>query len=334
MTDLPATMTCIGIPAPGGPEALVPETRPVPAPGPGQLLVRVIASGVNRPDVAQRQGVYPPPPGAPDIPGLELCGTVVAGESSAGRWRVGDTICALVAGGSYAEYCLVDEALALPLPAGLSPVEAACLPETFFTVWTNVFERGALKSGEWLLVHGGTSGIGTTAIQLAKAFGAKVIATAGSADKVKACLDLGADVAIDYRTQDFVAEVLAATGKRGADVVLDMVGGSYAQKNLECTAMDGRIVVIATLGGPRAEIDLRRIMMKRITLTGSTLRPRTLQQKAAIARALEAKVWPILARGLCRPQIFATFPLKDASKAHALMESSAHVGKIALTVGA
>jgi len=326
----PSSMTCIGIPAPGGPEALVPETRAVPAPGRGQVLLRVVAAGVNRPDVAQRQGAYPPPPGAPDIPGLEVSGDIVALGEGCSRWQAGDTVTALVAGGGYGEYCVADEALCLPVPAGLTMIEAACLPETFFTVWTNVFERGALKAGEWLLVHGGTSGIGTTAIQLAKAFGAHVAATAGSADKVAACRALGADLGIDYRKQDFVAEILAATGKRGVDVVLDMVGGDYAQRNIDCTAVDGRIVQIATLGGHLAQIDLRRIMMKRLTYTGSTLRPRTVAQKAAIARALEDRVWPMLAQGRCKPQIFATFPLREAAKAHALMESSAHVGKIVL----
>lgn len=329
---VPETMTCIGIPAPGGPEALVPEMRPVPQPGKGQVLLRVAAAGVNRPDVAQRQGTYPPPPGASDIPGLEVSGSVVAVGAGCYRWNEGDRVAALVAGGGYAEYCVADEALCLPVPAGLSMTEAACLPETLFTVWTNVFERGGLHAGEWLLVHGGTSGIGTTAIQLAKAFGAHVAATAGSASKVAACRALGADLGIDYHTQDFVAEVLAATGRRGADVVLDMVGGAYAQRNIDCTAVDGRIVQIATLGGHLAQIDLRRVMMKRLTYTGSTLRPRTVAQKAAIARALEDKVWPLLARGQCKPQIFATFPLKDAAKSHALMESSTHVGKIALIV--
>ena len=329
---LPATMTAIAIPQPGGPEVLVPEVRPMPQPGPGQLLVRVAAAGVNRPDVFQREGNYAPPPGTTDIPGLEIAGEIVAVGADAGTWKVGDKICALVAGGGYAEYCVVDAPLALPVPAGLSMTEAACLPETFFTVWTNVFERGGLKPGEWLLVHGGTSGIGTTAIQLAKAFGARVIATAGSDDKVEACLKLGADAGINYRTQDFVAEVMTITGKHGADVTLDMVAGDYTQRNLECAAMDGRIVIIATLGGPRGTLDLRRIMMKRLVLTGSTLRPRTVAQKAAIGAQLLERVWPLIAKGQLRPQMFATFPLREASKAHALMESSAHVGKIALVV--
>ena len=329
---LPDTMTAIAIPQPGGPEVLVPETRPMPRPGAGQLLVRVAAAGVNRPDVFQREGNYAPPPGTTDIPGLEIAGEIVAVGADAGAWQVGDKICALVAGGGYAEYCVVDAPLALPVPAGLSMTEAACLPETFFTVWTNVFERGALKPGEWLLVHGGTSGIGTTAIQLAKAFGARVIATAGSDDKVEACLKLGADAGINYRTQDFVAEVMTITGKHGADVTLDMVAGDYTQRNLECAAMYGRIVIIATLGGPRGTLDLRRIMMKRLVLTGSTLRPRSVAQKAAIGAQLLERVWPLVAKGQLRPQMFATFPLREASKAHALMESSAHVGKIALVV--
>ena len=330
--NLPATMTAIAIPQPGGPDALVPEMRPVPQPGPGQVLVRVAAAGVNRPDVFQRQGNYAPPPGTTDIPGLEIAGEIVAVGNETGAWKLGDQICALVAGGGYAEYCVVDAPLALPVPKGLSLTEAACLPETFFTVWTNVFERGGLKPGEWLLVHGGTSGIGTTAIQLANAFGARVIATAGSDDKVAACVALGADAGINYRTQDFVAEVMRITGKHGADVTLDMVAGDYAQRNLACAAMDGRIVIIATLGGPHGTLDLRRIMMRRLTLTGSTLRPRSVAQKAAIGVQLIEKVWPMLNAGKLRPQMFATSPLTEASKAHALMESSAHVGKIALVV--
>jgi len=327
---LPATMTAIAIAQPGGPDVLVPEVRPLPVPGDRQLLVKVAAAGVNRPDVAQRQGVYPPPPGAPDIPGLELAGEVVALGPGITRWKAGDRLTALVAGGGYAEYALVDEDLALPVPAGLSMIEAACLPETFFTVWTNVFERGALRHGEWLLIHGGSSGIGTTAIQLAKAFGARVIATAGSDDKVTACRALGADIALNYRSEDFVAVAREATGKRGVDVILDMVAGEYIPRDIDCAATGGRIVVIATLGGALSTIDIRRIMMKRLTLTGSTLRPRSVAEKAAIARALEAKVWPLLGAGKLKPQMFATFPLSEAAQAHALMESSAHIGKIAL----
>lgn len=329
---LPATMTAIGIPQPGGPEVLLPEVRPLPVPGEGQVLIKVAAAGVNRPDVFQRQGGYPPPPGASDIPGLEVAGTVVDVGAGVTRWREGDSLTALVAGGGYAEYCVVDAPLALPAPKGLSMVEAACLPENLFTVWTNVFERGGLQPGEWFMVHGGSSGIGTSAIQMAKAFGAKVIATAGSDDKVAACIALGADVGINYRTQDFVAEAWAATGKKGVDVILDMVGGDYAARNIDCAAVDGRIVIIATLGGPTGTVDLRKIMVRRLVLTGSTLRPRTVAQKAAIARALEEKVWPLIDSGKLRPQMFATFPLAEAAKAHALMESSAHVGKIALMV--
>jgi NADPH2:quinone reductase len=327
---LPATMTAIAIAQPGGPDVLVPEVRPLPVPGERQLLVKVAAAGVNRPDVAQRQGVYPPPPGAPDIPGLELAGEVVALGPGITRWKAGDRLTALVAGGGYAEYALVDEDLALPVPTGLSMIEAACLPETFFTVWTNVFERGALRHGEWLLIHGGSSGIGTTAIQLAKAFGARVIATAGSDDKVTACRALGADIALNYRSEDFVAVAREATGKRGVDVILDMVAGEYIPRDIDCAATGGRIVVIATLGGALSTIDIRRIMMKRLTLTGSTLRPRSVAEKAAIARALAAKVWPLLGAGKLKPQMFATFPLSEAAQAHALMESSAHIGKIAL----
>ncbi|MCA0425198.1 MAG: NAD(P)H-quinone oxidoreductase [Proteobacteria bacterium] len=328
---LPATMTAIGIPQPGGPEALVPEVRPVPQPGAGQVLVRVRAAGVNRPDVFQRQGSYPPPPGASDIPGLEVAGEVVAVGPGVTRWNIADRLTALVPGGGYAEYCVVDELLALPVPRGLEIIEAASLPENYFTVWTNVFERGGLAAGEWFLVHGGSSGIGTTAIQLAKAFGARVIATAGSDEKVAACLALGADAGINYRTQDFSAEAWTLTGKKGVDVILDMVAGDYAARNIDCAAMDGRIVMIATLGGPMGTVDLRKIMVRRLTLTGSTLRPRTVAQKAAIARQLEEKVWPLFASGALRPQIYATFPLREAAKAHALMESSAHVGKIMLT---
>jgi NADPH2:quinone reductase len=336
MSALPATMTAIAIrPAADGargPEALVPEQRPVPMPGPGQILVKVVAAGVNRPDVLQRQGGYPPPPGAPDIPGLELAGTVAASAAGAARFAIGHPVCALVPGGGYAEYALVDETNALPVPAGLTLTEAGALPETFFTVWTNVFERGRLQAGETLLVHGGTSGIGTTAIMLGKAFGARVVATAGSADKCAACRRLGADIAIDYRAQDFVAETLAATDGRGADVILDMVGGSYVPRNYQAAAVDGRIVQIAFLEGRTATLDLQPLMVKRLTHTGSTLRPRSVADKAAIARVLEAEVWPLLAQGRCKPAIDSTFPLRDAAKAHARMESGDHIGKIVLTV--
>ncbi|WP_293867011.1 NAD(P)H-quinone oxidoreductase [uncultured Alsobacter sp.] len=328
-----ATMTAIEIRAPGAPEVLVPGIRPVPQPGPGEILVRVAAAGVNRPDVIQRKGFYPPPPGASDIPGLEIAGTVVACGPGATRYGVGDTVCALVAGGGYAQYCPVHEDNALPIPAGLSFVEAAAVPETFFTVWTNVFERGRLRAGERFLVHGGTSGIGTTAIMLAKAFGATVYATAGSDEKCDACRALGADGAFNYRTQDFVAEAKAATGGAGVDVILDMVGGDYIGRNYEAAAVDGRIVQIAFQGPSTAQVDFRRLMFKRLTHTGSTLRSRSVAEKAEIARALADKVWPLLAAGRCKPVIHAVLPLDQAAAAHALMESSTHIGKIVLETG-
>jgi NADPH2:quinone reductase len=328
----PETMTAIAIPVPGGPEVLVAERRPVPTPAAGEVLVCVAHAGVNRPDVSQRQGGYPPPPGAPDIPGLEIAGEIVALGEGVERWLVGDHVCALVPGGGYAEFCVAHGDNCLPVPAGVSLAEAAALPETFFTVWHNVFERGGLQVGETLLVHGGTSGIGTTAIQLAKLFGALVIVTAGGPEKVAACAKLGADRAIDYRAEDFVAAVKAHTGGRGADVILDMVGGDYISRNYEAAADQGRIVQIAFLKGPKAEVDFRRLMVKRLTHTGSTLRPRSVADKARIARALEAKVWPAIAAGRVRPVMFASFPLADAAKAHALMESSAHIGKIVLDV--
>ncbi len=332
MAALPARMTAIAISTPGAPEVLVPEERPVPAPGPDEVLVKVAAAGVNRPDVMQRQGLYPPPPGASDIPGLEIAGQVVALGEGVTRWKVGDKVTALVAGGGYAEYCPVHESNALAAPAALSLVEAAAIPETFFTVWHNAFERGALKGGETLLVHGGSSGIGTTAIQLAKAFGARVITTAGSAEKCEACRKLGADVAVNYRSEDFVAATKAATGGKGAELILDMVGGDYIERNYEAAAVDGRIVQIAFQGSPRANVDFRRIMLKRLTHTGSTLRARAIADKAAIARAIEAKVWPLIAAGKVKPQIYRTFPLAQASAAHALMETSTHIGKIVLTL--
>ena len=335
MSDLPATMKAIVIEAPGGPDVLVVKDRPLPAPGPGEILVRVAAAGVNRPDVSQRLGKYPPPAGAPqDVPGLEIAGTVAALGDGAARYSLGDRVCALVAGGGYAEYCAVHESNALPVPAGLSMTEAAAIPETFFTVWTNVFQRGHLAHGETLLVHGGSSGIGTTSIMLGKAFGAKVIATAGSAAKCQAIRDLGGDLAIDYKTQDFVAETKAATDGRGADVILDMVGGSYVQRNYEAAAVEGRIVQIAFMEGYKIpSLDLRPLSAKRLTHTGSTLRPRTPAQKAVIARELEERVWPRLAAGEFKPLIDATYPLAEAAKAHAHMESSSHIGKIVLTVG-
>jgi putative PIG3 family NAD(P)H quinone oxidoreductase len=328
---LPARMIAIAIRAPGGPDVLVPEERPLPLPGAGEILVQVTAAGVNRPDVMQRMGLYPPPKGAPDIPGLEIAGTVAACGTGVTRWKEGDEVAALVVGGGYAQYCLAHETHALPLPAALTPVEAAALPETVFTVWHNVFERGALQAGETLLVHGGTSGIGTTAIQLARSFGARVITTAGTAEKCAACVALGADVAVNYRTEDFVAAVKSATGGRGAEVILDMVGGDYIERNYQAAAVEGRIVQIALQSSPRANVDFHRIMLKRLHHTGSTLRSRSIADKAAIARAVEDKVWPLIAQKRVRPVIDRTYPLAQASAAHARMETSAHIGKIVLT---
>ncbi len=332
MPDLPETMNVVIAARAGGPEVLRVETRPRPAPGAGEVLIAVEAAGVNRPDTLQRQGLYPPPAGAPDVLGLEVAGRIVALGSGAARYALGDQILALVPGGGYAQYCVAHESIALPLPAGCSMVEAAAIPETFFTVWSNVFERGRLQAGETLLVHGGTSGIGTTAIMLAKAFGAKVIATAGSDDKAHACEALGADLGVNYRAADFVAATLAATGGRGAEVILDMVGGDYVARNYAAAAVDGRIVQIAFLNGPTTTLDLRPLMVKRLVHTGSTLRPRSVAEKAAIAGALHARVWPLLAAGRCKPVIDSTYPLADAGRAHARMESSAHIGKIVLTV--
>jgi NADPH:quinone reductase len=332
MSPPPEMMNAVVAARPGGPEVLRIDRRPRPAAGEGEILIEVAAAGVNRPDTLQREGNYPPPPGAPDILGLEVAGRIVALGPNANRYALGDSVLALVPGGGYAQYCVSHESNALPIPAGLSVVEAAAVPETFFTVWTNVFERGALQAAETLLVHGGTSGIGTTAIMLAKAFGARVIATAGSDEKADACRKLGADFAVNYRTEDFVAATLAATHSRGADVILDMVGGDYVARNYAAAAVGGRIVQIAFLNGPKATLDLRPLMVKRLVHTGSTLRPRTHAQKAVIARALEAEVWPLLAAGRCRPVIDSTFPLADAAAAHARMESSAHVGKIVLTL--
>lgn len=327
------TMRAVGCPRPGGPDALILERRPLPRPGPREVLVRVRAAGVNRPDVSQRRGGYPPPKGVTDIPGLEIAGEVVALGLEAERWRIGDAVTALVPGGGYAEYCAVDWSNALPVPKGLSFVQAAALPETFFTVWTNVFDRGRLAAGEVLLVHGGTSGIGTAAIMLGTAFGARVIATAGSPEKCKACRDLGADIAIDYHKSDFVEVVKEATGGHGADVILDMVGGSYVERNWQAAAVEGRILQIANLGGAASQLDFTRLMVKRLTHTGSTLRPRDVAFKAAIARALEEKVWPLIEAGTIRPVIHKTFPLTDACAAHGLMETSAHIGKIMLEAG-
>ena len=330
MAALPAQMTAIGIKASGGPDMLVPEKRPVPTPGEGEILVKVAAAGVNRPDVMQRMGLYPPPPGAPDIPGLEIAGEVVALGANVKRWKLGDRVMALVVGGGYAEYCLAHESHALPV-GNLSMIEAAAIPETFFTVWHNVFERGGLKRGETLLIHGGSSGIGTAAIQLAKAFGARVITTAGSPEKCDACRKLGADVAVNYKTEDFVAATKTATGDKGAEVIVDMVGGDYIARNYEAAAVEGRIVQIAFQGSPKATVDFRRIMLKRLHHTGSTLRSRSIPDKGAIARAVETNVLPLIAAGKVKPVIFKTFPLDAAPAAHALMETSAHIGKIVLT---
>ena len=330
MAALPAQMTAIGIKASGGPDMLVPEKRPMPVPGDGEILVKVAAAGVNRPDVMQRMGLYPPPPGAPDIPGLEIAGEVVALGANVKRWKLGDRLMALVVGGGYAEYCLAHESHALPV-GNLSMIEAAAIPETFFTVWHNTFERGGLKRGETLLIHGGSSGIGTVAIQLAKAFGARVITTAGSPEKCDACRKLGADVAVNYKTEDFVAATKTATGDNGAEVIVDMVGGDYIARNYEAAAVEGRIVQIAFQGSPKATVDFRRIMLKRLHHTGSTLRSRSIPDKGAIARAVETNVLPLIAAGKVKPIIFKTFPLDAASAAHALMETSAHIGKIVLT---
>ena len=332
MTGVPETMTAIEITTKGGPEVLQPRQVPVPKPGAGQILVKVAAAGVNRPDIQQRIGAYPPPPGHSQLPGLEVAGEVAALGQGVTRWKVGDRVCALVNGGGYAQYTLAEEPVALPIPAGLSLTEAGAVPETFFTVWNNVFERGGLEAGEWFLVHGGTSGIGTTAIQLAKALGARVIATAGSDDKCQVCRDLGADRAVNYRTEDFVAACKDATGGKGVNVTLDMVGGDYTEKNIVAAAEDGRIVQIATLQGADVKINVSRLMVKRVWLTGSTLRPRTREMKAGFARALEDKVWPLLAAKKIKVVVDSTFPLAQAAEAHRRMETSQHVGKIVLTV--
>ncbi|MGI9333757.1 MAG: NAD(P)H-quinone oxidoreductase [Gammaproteobacteria bacterium] len=334
---IPTSMTSIEISEPGGPEVLVSGERPVPAPGPGEVLVRVEAAGINRPDVMQRRGMYPPPPGAPDTPGLEIAGEIVAlgegpGGLALGELALGEKVCALVSGGGYAEYCVAPAPLCLPVPKGYSAVQAAALPETFFTVWTNVFERGRLQAGEQFLVHGGSSGIGTTAIQLAKHFGATVYATAGSTEKCAACESLGAQSAINYREEDFVERIATLTGGRGVNLILDMVAGDYFARNLQCLDLEGRLVQIALQKGPNVEVSLLPIMLKRLTVTGSTLRPRTVEQKAEIAAGLLEKVWPVLDRGDVKPIVHAEFPLRQASNAHALMDSSAHIGKIMLTV--
>jgi len=331
MTTPPASMTAIAIGGKGGPEVLVPETVPVPQPGPGQLLIEVAAAGVNRPDVMQRMGLYPAPKGHSEIPGLEVAGTVATAGEGTGRFKVGDHVMALVNGGGYAEYCLADETNCLPIPSSLGMAEAAAIPEAFFTVWHNVFERGALKSGEWFLVHGGTSGIGVTAIQLAHAFGAKVLTTVGSAEKCEICRALGVTRSIDYKTEDFVEVVKAETGGRGVDLILDIVGGDYVERNIRSLADEGRLVNIGFQNGSKVTIDLMRVMLKRLTLTGSTLRIRSSEAKAAIARAVEEKVLPLVADRRVRIVMDSTFPLTDAAKAHARMEES-HAGKIVLTL--
>jgi putative PIG3 family NAD(P)H quinone oxidoreductase len=330
--SLPASMRAVEIANPGGPDVLVPAERPLPVPGPGEILVKVAAAGVNRPDILQRKGLYPVPPDASDLPGLEIAGEVVACGEGAEKWKIGDRLCALTHGGGYAEYCVVPEVQALPAPKGLSLIEAASLPETFFTVWANVFDRGRLQPGEILLVHGGTSGIGVSAIQMAKAMGGRVFTTAGSDLKCAACLELGADLAINYRSRDFEEEVNQATSGRGVDVILDMVGGDYAPRNIRCLAESGRLVFIASLRGTKSELDIMAVMLKRLTVTGSTLRPRSVGFKGAVANSLQQHIWPLIEKGRIRPVIFKTFPLAQAGQAHALMESSQHVGKLVLTL--
>lgn len=328
-SSLPQEMTAIEIVEPGEPEVLRPTKRPLPEPGEGYVLIKVAAAGINRPDVLQRRGGYPPPPGASDIPGLEIAGEVVACGPAVRQLSPGDQVCALVSGGGYAEYCVAPEAQCLPFPDGLTAVEAAGLPETFFTVWSNVFDRAGLQAGETFLVHGGSSGIGTTAIQLAKAFGARVLTTAGTAEKCRICEELGAEKAFNYREEDWFSGAKELTG--GADVILDMVGGPYIAKDINLLRPDGRLVFIAFLGGSKVEIDFLKVMVKRLTITGSTLRPRDIGFKAAIAANLEARIWPLISAGRIRPLVHKTFPLDQAAAAHALMESSAHVGKIVLT---
>lgn len=328
----PTTMRAIEIKTPGGPETLTIATRTTPTPEQHQVLIKVAAAGVNRPDVMQRKGLYPPPPGASDVPGLEISGTIVALGEQVDHLNIGDQVCALVTGGGYAEYCLASANCCLPLPTSLSFTQAAALPETFFTVWSNVFDRARLQPGETLLVHGGSSGIGTTAIQLAKAFNAKVFVTAGSAEKCRRCVQLGADAAINYHAEDFVDVILNLTQNKGVDVILDMIGGDYLPRNIKCMADDARLVQIAVQHGPKADINLLPIMLKRLTITGSTLRARNDAFKANIAKQLLNNVWPLLEMGLIKPIIHSTFSLSDAAKAHELMESSQHFGKIILEV--
>ena len=332
MTALPDAMTVVEIVGAGPPEVLRPARRPLPRPGAGAVLIRVAAAGVNYPDLLQRQGKYPPPPGASDVPGLEVAGEVVAVGDGTPGVCVGERVCALVTGGGYAEYCVAPAPQCLPVPKGLDEVAAAAIPETFFTVWANVFDRGALRSGETLLVHGGAGGIGTTAIQLGRAFGARVFATAGSAEKCAVCESLGADKAIDYRRADFAAVVRELTGGRGVDVILDILGGEDTPRNIQSLAVGGRLLQIAFLKGSRVELDLAPILQRRLTLTGSTLRPRSVEEKGAIAWALRGSVWPMVERGTVRPLVHQTFPLAQAAEAHRLLESRGHVGKIVLTV--
>tara|TARA_R110001592_G_scaffold317293_1_gene594021 strand:+ start:1030 stop:2031 length:1002 start_codon:yes stop_codon:yes gene_type:complete len=330
--SLPTEMTCVEIAEPGGPEQLRITTRPVPAPAKGEVLIRVAAAGVNRPDVVQRLGHYAPPEGVTDIPGLEVSGTVATLGDGVEGWKIGDTLCALVAGGGYGEYVCAPTEQCLPVPKGLSMVEAAALPETFFTVWTNLYERGDLKPGETLMVHGGTSGIGTTAIQVASQLGAKVIATAGSAEKCQACLDLGAARAVNYREEDFVEAAKDFTGGKGVDVILDMVGGDYIEKNLKSLNRDGRLVNIAFMKGAKAEINFMPLMLKRLTITGSTLRAQSVARKGVIAKAVRENVWPLIEKGAVKPVIYKTFSLDQAREAHELMESNRHIGKIVFQV--
>ena len=331
---IPRTMTQIDMHGAGAPEVMRPGTGPVPVPKEGEVLIRVHAAGVNRPDIAQRQGSYPPPPGASPLLGLEVAGEVAAAGAGVTQWAVGDKVCALANGGGYAEYCTAPASQCLPWPTGYDAVRAAALPETFFTVWANLFQAGRLRAGESVLIHGGTSGIGVTAIQLAKAFGATVYATAGSDAKVAACVRFGCAAAINYRTEDFAARIKALTEGRGVDAILDMVGGPYAMSNIRSLGMDGRLILIAFLGGSKApDLDLLQVMIRRLTITGSTMRPRTAAQKGQIAAELRDKVWPRLNAGACAPVIHAVFPLAQVAKAHALMESSEHIGKIVLTVG-
>ena len=325
-------MIAVEISRPGDPEVLVPVERPTPVPAADEVLIKVAAAGVNRPDVMQRRGRYPPPPGASDIPGLEVAGTIAAVGSAVQNWREGDAVCALLSGGGYAEYCAAPAPQCLPVPAGTSLVSAGAIPETFFTVWTNVFERGRLQPGESALIHGGSSGIGTTAIQLARAWGARVFATAGSTEKCRACEALGAERCVNYREADFVAVVRELTGGRGVDLILDMVGAEYFARNLEALAVDGRLVEIATLSGVKTELNILTLMQRRLTVTGSTLRIRSVAEKGAIARALERHVWPLLESGAVKPIVHATFPLHEAAAAHRVMESGSHIGKLVLIV--